>query len=207
MQFEAENIYHIYNRGNNRQKKFFGQEHYFLFLRKLRIHLLKYADLLAYCLMPNHFHLLIKVKENYQGLNLDSPGDLKSPGESSNLNNEIAILLRSYTRAINKQQERTGSLFQQRTKSKCLSDYQLCTNVNNDLPFICFNYIHQNPLKANLVSRMEDWEYSSFKDYCSYRDGTLCNKELTIDLLGLKEESIYRMSSNLIDSEKKNLIF
>jgi hypothetical protein len=42
----------------------------------------------------------------------------------------------------------------------------------------CFHYIHQNPLVAGMVSKIEDWKYSSFKDYAVLRNGTLCNKEL-----------------------------
>jgi putative transposase len=63
MHFEKESLYHIYNQGNNRQKIFFSQENYLFFLRKIKIHVLPYADILAWCLMPNHFHLMVWVKE------------------------------------------------------------------------------------------------------------------------------------------------
>lgn len=61
MQFEAGDIYHIYNQGNNRQKIFFNQENYYFFLKKLGDYILPYADILAWCLMPNHFHLMVYV--------------------------------------------------------------------------------------------------------------------------------------------------
>jgi len=47
----------------------------------------------------------------------------------------------------------------------------------------CFHYIHQNPWKAGLVSKMENWKYSSFSDFAGFRDGTLCNKQLALELL------------------------
>jgi len=58
MLFESGHIYHIYNQGNNRQRIFFKRENYLFFLEKIKNHVLPYADILAYCLMPNHFHLM-----------------------------------------------------------------------------------------------------------------------------------------------------
>lgn len=63
MKFYPGEIYHIYNRGNIHQKIFFEEKHYLFFLEKMRKHLLPYCDLLAWCLMPNHFHWMVKVKE------------------------------------------------------------------------------------------------------------------------------------------------
>jgi putative transposase len=160
LKFSENNIYHIYNRGNNREPIYFDDENYPFFLKKLKTELTPYCKILAYCLMPNHFHLMGYVEPK------NSSEDLKSSDEFR-LKNAIAILLRSYTRAINKQQNRTGSLFQQKTKAKCL------TQSDENYPKICFHYIHQNPLRASLVAKMEDWDYSSFKDYTGLRKGTL----------------------------------
>ena len=111
MKFEENKFYHIYNRGNNRGLIFFEDENYIFFLKKLRNHLYPLVDIVAFCLMPNHFHLMIHT---------NSPGDSESPGElSKNITNAIAAILRSYTRAINKKFERTGSLFQQSNLTKC----------------------------------------------------------------------------------------
>ena len=63
MQFETSNIYHIYNQGNNRQLIFFCRDNYLFFLKKMREHLLPYVDILAWCLMPNHFHWMVHVRE------------------------------------------------------------------------------------------------------------------------------------------------
>ena len=88
------------------------------------------------------------------------------------LSEGIRNAIKPYTKAINKQNKTTGSLFQQNTKAKCLS------KGGNNYDYICIHYIHQNPLKAKLVKKMEDWDYSSFKDYCGLRKGTLCNKDI-----------------------------
>ena len=53
-------------------------------------------------------------------------------------------------------------------------------------------------MKARLVKKLKDWEYSSFKDYCGYRDGTLCNKELARQLLDINFETFYDNSYQLI---------
>ena len=63
MQFETGYLYHIYNQGNNRQKIFFDRENYLLFLKKIRSHVKPYCDVLAWALLPNHFHLMVKVNE------------------------------------------------------------------------------------------------------------------------------------------------
>ena len=109
------------------------------------------------------------------------------------LNESIGIMLRTYTRAINKQENRTGSLFKEHTKAECIN----CPNgitpsfvTENSItkiklqkpeeqyPQICFDYIHQNPVKANLVKSAIGWEFSSAKDYAGIRDGKLINKVL-----------------------------
>ena len=62
MFFESNHIYHIYNQGNNHQRIFFNRHNYLFFLKKIREHISPYADVLAWCLMPNHFHLMVFVK-------------------------------------------------------------------------------------------------------------------------------------------------
>jgi putative transposase len=129
-------------------------------------------------------------------LEVNSSDDSQSSDELTSkprtLNNSIAILLRSYTRAINKQKNRTGSLFRQKTKAECLNEQNGITpsfyntsagtkipidDPEKQYPQTCFNYIHQNPVEANLVKHETDWEYSSAKDYAGIRNGKLVNKK------------------------------
>jgi len=141
--------------------------------------------------MPNHFHLMVLVKD------VDSVkigGATSSCAPNSNLNQSIGILLASYTRAINKQQNLSGSLFRKRTKAECINCPNGITpsfitqdgvtkinikNPENQYTQICFDYIHQNPVKANLVSKDINWEFSSAVDYYGDRKGSLVNKEIT----------------------------
>lgn len=173
---EPETFYHIYNRGNNQLPLYFTRENYLYFLRKAEKYLLPHVDLIAYCLMPNHFHLLVFSRTNMQG---------------RDFSNDLRVMLRSYTRAINNQEKRTGSLFQQHTKIKPLegmdNSHGMTTGDDDNYPFTCFHYIHQNPMKAGLVKRMEDWEMSSFRDFAGLRNESLCNKKLACELLEVPE--------------------
>ena len=101
-------------------------------------------------------------------------------------------MLRSYTRAINKQEQRVGGLFREETKAECLTTIDGITpsfyntrsgtmiNISDpekEYPQICFDYIHFNPVSAGLTQTPEEWEFSSFRDYCGMRDGHLINRE------------------------------
>jgi len=167
MNFQPGSIYHVYNQGNNKEPLFFNRENYLYFLKKMRSSLIPHSDLLAYCLMPNHFHWLIKVKDD-----LVDDKNLHHP-----LVRKIANLLSSYTQAVNKQQNRSGSLFRSKTKSKKIDDLYYALT--------CFLYIHQNPLRANLTNHLDDWMFSSYRDYAGIRKGDLCNMELAKELFEL----------------------
>ena len=121
--------------------------------------------------------------------------------ERNVLSEGIRHLLSSYTQAINKQNSIIGSLFQQNTKAKIIP------RDSNMYDLLCFHYIHQNPMKAKLVVKMEDWEFSSFKDYCGLRNETLCNKELAIQLLDINMKTFYEDSYKIINNDGINRIF
>ncbi|MDQ3021583.1 MAG: transposase [Bacteroidota bacterium] len=191
MKFTEGNLFHIYNRGNNRQTIFFTQANFLYFLKKIRKYIHPHCEILTFCLMPNHFHFLIYA--NSKTVSRDDIGrNLTSEG--------FRHLLSSYTKAINVQEKRVGSLFTQNTHSKKVDN-----TLNQALN--CFMYIHQNPMRSGLVKKMEDWEYSSFRDYCNLRKGTLCNKKLAFDLLNLSEDNFYELSYELIPKDKIREIF
>jgi REP element-mobilizing transposase RayT len=121
-------------------------------------------DTVAYCIMPTHFHFLIRVKVE----------------DTTQINPKIGTMLSSYTKAINHAYNRHGSLFQQHSKSKYVDDEEYLATL--------VTYIHQNPLRANLVKRPEDWLYSSYQDYIDLRKGTLPKKEIILDHFPSVEE-------------------
>ncbi len=214
MKFEKGCIYYIFNQGNNQQKIFFNRENYLFFLRKIRTFILPYADILAWCLMPNRFHLMVLVKETELPVGVrgettarNSSDDSQSSDEfrqTRTFINSIAIMLRSYTRAVNKQEGASGSLFRSHTKVECINCpdgirpsfivKEVITNLNisypeKEYPKICFNYIHQNPVKSGLVKKATDWEYSSAKDYAGLRGGVLVNKKVARNILYSSDDS------------------
>ena len=166
MQFNPDRFYHVYNRGNRRIPIFYEERNYTFFLDKIYKHVIPHASLLAYCLMPNHFHLLIHTNANVD----------------KSLNDEIGVLLRSYTRAINLQEGQTGSLFQSGTKAKELE-------CESSSLLVCFNYIHLNPLRANMVSDLVQWPYSSFPFYSGLEENRMMSVKMTNNFLDIDFEN------------------
>ncbi len=131
--------------------------------------------------MPNHFHLMIYVPEKTRGLNL-----LTNQNQQF-LVRKFGTIQSSYCQAINKQENRTGSLFQQKTKAKLL-------NTDCYIP-TCFHYIHQNPLKAELVKKMEEWTHSSFKDYLA-ETSAICKISTARELIQIPLEKRISIKSH-----------
>jgi len=210
MVLEKGHMYHLYNQGNNLERIFFQKANYYYFLKKIERHICPFADVLAWCLMPNHFHLIIAVRNletSYREITCQQSTaneavtaniNLKSPSQYQ-LNNSIGTMLRSYTRAINIQQDRTGSLFREDTKAVWLGSIEgeklkfqnrskvggVDLNLDESYLQTCFQYIHNNPVKARLAEQITDWEFSSALDISGIREESIVNKGL-IDELGLR---------------------
>lgn len=187
MEFIENAFYHIYNRGNNRQLIFFKPENYVFFLNKIRKYILPHCDIICFCLMPNHFHLLVAT--DIRSVQIKRIGN----HDKNVLSEGFKNLLSTYTQAINKQNNSTGSLFQQNTKAK-----ELVKEMDIRM---ALHYIHQNPVKAELCNRMEEWTYSSFKDYIGQRNGRLCNKALAGKILDLDLNTFYVESYQTVIDE------
>ncbi len=200
-------LIHLYNQGNNQGLIYFNRDNYLFFLRKVKIYLLPYCDILAWCLMPNHFHFLIWLDKKTCSVHHISDKTKNSSttdttkDESTNtteimLSNKLRIMLSSYTQAINKQNGTSGSLFRQNSKLKELGSFVWKEHVDgrSSYAFNCFQYIHQNPLKAGLVNKMEDWEFSSFQDYLGIRSGTLINQKLAHQIINYDMNDFYNQS-------------
>lgn len=182
-------LYHVFNRGNNREIIFPREQNYRYFLDGVKKYVVGYCDILAWCLMPNHFHFLIHA--NAASVPLITDGSI----DRQQFSQGVKQLLSSYAKAINKQERRTGSLFQQKTKAKC------AVGDKKGYARTVFHYIHQNPLKAMLVSRMEDWEFSSFNEYTGRETNRICNQELAVQLLDLNPGRFYEDSYATVDWE------
>ncbi|HZD56862.1 MAG TPA: transposase [Anaerolineales bacterium] len=146
--FLADHYYHIYNRGVNKAITFFEEENYRYFVRLLKKNLARYSiRIVAYCLMPNHFHLLL------------------NPSQNDNLSAFMKSLLGSYSQAINKQRIRQGPLYQGRFQSIVVDKEEYLIHLAR--------YIHTNPVNAEMVKSPRDWQYSNYLDIIGRRGGTL----------------------------------
>jgi putative transposase len=182
MKINTNEIYHVYNQGNNRERVFYSDENYLKFIYLYRKLVWPHCDTLAYCLMPNHFHFLIHCNE--KSVVPKEAGNNKL----TNFTNGLRLLQSSYTQYLNPLQQRSGSLFRQRVKIKSTSAGE------NNYHTVAFQYIHQNPFVAGLVKKMEDWPFSSYQDYAGLRTGTLCNKLLAGKLLNFDSRAFEGLS-------------
>jgi len=144
----AGHYYHVYNRGCNREDIFTNDGNYLFLLRRVKLFLVHYPLIvIAYCLMPNHYHFLLRLEED----------GVLSPF--------IQRLFNSYTQAFNKQQSRSGTLFEGRAKS-------ILVDTDEYVLHLC-RYIHLNPFKAGLAAYPGEWPYSNYLEWVGRRGGTL----------------------------------
>jgi len=169
--------YHIHSRGVNRGDIIFEDRNYDYFMALLEHHICPVADVFAYCLLRNHFHLLIRVKEG---------NDIKKAGETTSgeeLSGDVETLpsrafsnlLNAYSKAINRGYHRSGSLFQHPFgRREIASDSQFWAVVA---------YIHQNPQRHGFVMDFRNWEYSSYQSL-SGDQPTILQREYVMDWFG-----------------------
>ncbi|MGB3798507.1 MAG: hypothetical protein WA952_01760 [Lewinella sp.] len=170
MSYTAGEVYHLYQQSNSYVPIFREAENYRFFHEKVRKHLLPVADVLCYCLMPDHFHFLIHVKKEgaADSISIKPQGDPVA-GEQfqQGISHAIRIMLSSYTRAYNRRYKNRGTLFRARTNCKIVSTSAYRTS--------CFHYIHQNPVKDGLVAVAKQYPYSSAAAWTGERNCTLCD--------------------------------
>ncbi len=173
---DFDTYYHVYNRANGDDNLFREEKNYAFFLKKYHRHIDPIAESIAWCLMPNHFHLLIKIrneeeiaKENSTFLKFKTLEKFEKRKEAQLkfLSKQFSNFFSSYTQAFNKVYSRRGSLFIKSFKSKAIVDDNNLRNV--------ILYIHLNPVKHGFTDEIEDWKYTSYP-YFSRRYPGLINE-------------------------------
>lgn len=148
IRIESEKFYHIWNRGNNRENLFYTPANYEYFLRMYAEFLEPVVETYAFCLLPNHFHLLIRTK-SFQ---------VSPVGETSKKTNPVSLAFQrfftTYSQAINVQQRRTGSLFQKPFKRLEVTSTKQLVNL--------VQYIHFNPQKHGITDDFRQYSWSSY---------------------------------------------
>jgi REP element-mobilizing transposase RayT len=144
--------YHIYNRGANRKDIFLTSDNYEFLLRRVREKsIVNNIAIIAYCLMPNHYHFLVRQNSEI------SVGDFTQS------------IFNSYSKAFNKSFCRTGTLFEGPYKAIAIAKYEY-------LLHLC-RYIHINPVEAGLVTHPSEWKYSNYVDWIGKRIDGLTDLE------------------------------
>jgi putative transposase len=171
--------YHIFNRGINKDLIFFEEANYSYFLQQFKKYVSEYVDVFSYCLMPNHFHFFIRVKEL---------GYLPTNTNLTRVEKAFRDFFISYARSINKGYGRTGALFQYKFKRKEIDSASYYTWL--------IYYIHANPVKAGLCTGFSEWRWSSYSSLIS-RQFTLLQRDEVVRWFGSKEEFVGFHAGNI----------
>jgi len=180
---EEGNIYHIYNCGINGENIFIQEENYHQFLEKYEKYCTDILETYAYALLKNHFHLMVKVKENVMETRRDGKGEIKL-----NASKQLSHFFNSYSQTINNAFTRHGKLLEEPFKRKC---------VNNDRYFTSLiYYIHANPQHHQFVKDFRDWEFTSYHSFLNEKDSFL-KKSKVIEWFGTKQHFIDAHGGNV----------
>lgn len=158
-----ENYYHIYNHANGDDNLFRAERNYSYFLEKYHLHIDPVADTIAWCLMPNHFHLLVRIKDaedliqtfpKFRTLEKLKEAPAALPHL---LSKKFANFFSSYTQSFNKVYERRGSLFLKNFKRKLVESESYLIQL--------ILYIHLNPVKHGFTGNTEKWQWHSKNEF------------------------------------------
>lgn len=178
----SDGYYHIYNRGNNRQTIFFDENNYIYFLDLIKKYLLPISEIYAYCLLKNHFHILLKVKN-----------DCEKPSQY------FSNLFNAYTKAINKKYARTGSLLEKPFKRIRISDEHYLKTL--------ILYIHLNPENHGVCNDFRIYKYSSYQSIIS-KEKTNIEREKVLFLFDdVKNFIDSHLERKIIINEKNKQLF
>ena len=154
-------IYHIMFRGVNKQNIFEEDFDFKVMCDYIKKQKKKFSfEIYAYCLMTNHVHLILKEK---------NMGDISLIMKN---------LLTKYAIYYNVKYERSGHLFEDRYKSKPIT--------SNDYFFASIRYVHQNPVKAYVVEKIDDYKWSSYNEYSKNTDG-MADKEYLMSIIDIQQ--------------------
>jgi len=173
---QPDTSYHIFNHANGFENVFRKEENFYYFLEKYRLYISPIAETYAYCLMPNHFHLVVRIRKratieelirnknniktkiNFSKVsNFGKVVDRISDSELEKyLSKQFANLFSCYTQSFNKVYNRMGSLFIKNFKRNPIYD------KNQFLHSVI--YTHRNPIHHGFCKGFDEWEFSSYHE-------------------------------------------
>ena len=178
---EPNKFYHIYNRGNNRENIFLEDRNYSYFLRLWESHTKSIADTYAYCLLKNHFHALIKTKDD----------DKAEPSK------QFSNLFNSYAKSVNRAYSRTGSLFERPFgRNEIDSESYLAQAVL---------YIHLNPQRHGFARTFKAYPHSSYDILLSDQQ-TFLRREEVFEWFGSRKHFIQAHETESAGNDSNRLL-
>ena len=207
--------YHIYNRGVNRENIFIEERNYELFLRLYDKHLAPVTELFVYCMLRNHFHMVVRVKSKEEILESGktlrvSPVNTRRAQQSDSVKQEkdqsrkslgsqyisdqFSHFFNAYAKTINKAYGRSGSLFQHPFGRVPITSNRQFWNV--------VAYIHQNPQKHGFVEDFRDWKYSSYGVMLTEKP-TVINRNEVMKWFGTTEDYLTLHSQWMTDAQAR----
>ncbi len=164
IKFDTHEFYHIYNHAIGNELLFRNEKDYHFFKTKMKRYLEHFCHIIVYCLLPNHFHILIKITNQLY--------------KDTTIEQTMKNFFNSYTRSYNIAHQRTGRLFRHGYKSKII-------DTEDYLKWLIY-YIHRNPVHHGFALKCNEWKYST---YNSILKNTNCENSIFIyDLFGSKTE-------------------
>jgi putative transposase len=183
---EAGGIYHIFNRGINSEPIFKERRNYYYFLKKYEEYCSNILETYAYALLNNHFHFLVKVKENIIETRRNGQGKVEISATK-----QLSHFFNSYVQSYNKAFSRHGKLLEEPFKRKIVGSESYFTSL--------IYYIHFNPQQHKIVNDFRQWEFTSWNNILSDKQ-TFVTKEKVIDWFGtienFKNSHLNKMNSN-----------
>ncbi len=209
-------LYHVFNHGNGFENLFLHEANYHYFLEKFAMYVSPVAETLAYCLMPNHFHfiLLIRERELIEGLmegrmvetnEVENFSKVRNFGKVLNfddaainrfISKQFSNLFSCYTQSFNKVYQRRGSLFIKNFKRELIADDAYLRNA--------IVYVHRNPVHHSFCANYLQWEHSSYGDIFNERAG-LVDPAANFSLFGGKHAWIEQHQLALMRFEQYQL--
>lgn len=197
--------YHIFNHANGFENIFTEDENYRFFLDKYKHYIAPIAETYAYCLLPNHFHLVVRVrrkeviedlirnKNNFPKVSLDFGkvrGEVKITDDDIEkyLSKQFSNFFSSYTQSFNKMYKRMGSLFIKNFKREVILDKEYFMNA--------VVYIHRNPVHHGFCGHYTDWSYTSYCEISEHRSEVVDVNKLL---------AVFKSKELFVDFHKQNL--
>jgi putative transposase len=206
---QPDTSYHIFNHANGFENVFREVENYRYFLEKYQLYIFPIAETYAWCLMPNHFHLVVSIRKRNVIEELISnstsktfskvpnfgKGEISSHDIEKFLSKQFANLFSCYTQSFNKMYNRKGSLFIKNFKREPITDKRHFIKA--------VVYTHRNPIHHGFRERFDEWEFSSYFDITEEMNGLVEPRKL-FKIFGSKENFIQQHQQSLDNFDLPN---